>query len=180
LTDRNGNFNCSTIIQSKLHVEPRTLASLRSTHFAFHITAHHLLSVYSTADRPILVSRIFQVSQNYFEHEGIRPNPSNAEFKTMCYLAALLGAHHIFHVSRIRVKLRSDDRTLLTICRTNVITSYSLYRDLVHLLVMAVKATGHSETSLNLHRSTQRHIPEELNLLQHRSENLKSGTVCRQ
>jgi hypothetical protein len=32
-------------------------------------------------------------------------NPSNAELKPVFHLLALLGAHHILHVSRIRVNL---------------------------------------------------------------------------
>jgi len=32
-------------------------------------------------------------------------NPLNPELNPICYLLALLGAHHILHVSRIRVKL---------------------------------------------------------------------------
>ena len=32
-------------------------------------------------------------------------NPLNAELNFICYLLALLGAHHFLHVSRIRVKL---------------------------------------------------------------------------
>ena len=31
-------------------------------------------------------------------------NPSNAQLNPICHLLALLGAHHILHVSRIRVK----------------------------------------------------------------------------
>ena len=31
-------------------------------------------------------------------------NPSNPELNPICYLLALLGAHHFLHVSRIRVK----------------------------------------------------------------------------
>jgi len=31
-------------------------------------------------------------------------NPFNAELNSICHLLALLGAHHILHVSRIRVK----------------------------------------------------------------------------
>ena len=30
-------------------------------------------------------------------------NPLNAELNPICYLLTLLGAHHILHVSRIRV-----------------------------------------------------------------------------
>jgi len=32
-----------------------------------------------------------------------RLNPLNAELNPLCHLQALLGAHHILHVSRIRV-----------------------------------------------------------------------------
>jgi hypothetical protein len=32
-------------------------------------------------------------------------NLSNAELNPICHLLALLGAHHIFHVSGLRVKL---------------------------------------------------------------------------
>ena len=36
-------------------------------------------------------------------HIGV--NPLNPELNPICYLLALLGAHHFLHVSRIRVKL---------------------------------------------------------------------------
>jgi len=32
-------------------------------------------------------------------------NPLNAKLNSICHLLALLGAHHIFHISRIRVNL---------------------------------------------------------------------------
>jgi len=35
-------------------------------------------------------------------------NPLNAKLNPICHLLALLGAHHIFHVSRIRVKLMTQ------------------------------------------------------------------------
>ena len=35
----------------------------------------------------------------------VRFNPLNPELNPICYLLALLGAHHFLHVSRIRVKL---------------------------------------------------------------------------
>ena len=34
-------------------------------------------------------------------------NPLNAKLNPICHFLALLGAHHIHHVSRIRVKLRT-------------------------------------------------------------------------
>jgi len=33
-------------------------------------------------------------------------NPLNAELNPSCHLLALLGAHHIFHVSGLRVNLK--------------------------------------------------------------------------
>jgi hypothetical protein len=35
-------------------------------------------------------------------------NPLNAELNPICYFLALLGAHPILHVSRIRVKIEYD------------------------------------------------------------------------
>ena len=35
--------------------------------------------------------------------EAVKLNPLNAELNPICHLLALLGAHHIFHVSGIRV-----------------------------------------------------------------------------
>jgi len=44
-------------------------------------------------------------------------NPVNAKLNPICYLLALLGAHHILHVSRIRVKhyplMRNQDLHLV-------------------------------------------------------------------
>jgi len=37
-------------------------------------------------------------------HGSMNINPLNAELNPICYLLALLGAHHFLHVSRIRVK----------------------------------------------------------------------------
>jgi hypothetical protein len=36
--------------------------------------------------------------------QGKEFTPLNAELNPICYLLALLGAHHFLHVSRIRVK----------------------------------------------------------------------------
>jgi len=40
----------------------------------------------------------------HFQNFKSRINPLNAELNPICYLLALLGAHHFLHVSRIRVK----------------------------------------------------------------------------
>ena len=39
-------------------------------------------------------------------------NPLNPELNSICYLLALLGAHHSLHVSRIRVKLLTFRRLM--------------------------------------------------------------------
>jgi len=44
-------------------------------------------------------------------------NPSNAELNPICYLLALLGAHHILHVSRIRVNARNVEHICLNVIR---------------------------------------------------------------
>jgi hypothetical protein len=49
-------------------------------------------------------------------------NPLNAELNPICYLLALLGAHHILHVSRIRVK-------------TNVLYSPNSHKMTVNILL---------------------------------------------
>jgi len=38
-------------------------------------------------------------------------NPLNAELNPICHLLALLGAHHILHVSSVRVKETLDTNT---------------------------------------------------------------------
>ena len=49
-------------------------------------------------------------------------SPLNAELNPICHLLALLGAHHILHVSRIRVKPRSMTKDIrpradIIVCR---------------------------------------------------------------
>jgi len=40
-------------------------------------------------------------------------NPLNAELNPICHLLALLGAHHIFHISRVRVNRNSFKISLI-------------------------------------------------------------------
>ena len=64
-------------------------------------------------------------------------NPLNARLNTICHLLALLGAHHILHVSRVRVNLLTPNdpymgrtapltskRCILYIYSTNIGTEY--------------------------------------------------------
>ena len=48
--------------------------------------------------------------------ERILVNPLNPKLNSICYLLALLGAHHFLHVSRIRVKSLTLRRLMSYIC----------------------------------------------------------------
>jgi len=60
-------------------------------------------------------------------------NPLNPELNPICYLLALLGAHHFLHVSRIRVKLFTFRRLMsciygapiLDVSRSHTTTQHS-------------------------------------------------------
>jgi len=60
-------------------------------------------------------------------------NPLNPELNPICYLLALLGAHHFLHVSRIRVKLLTFRRLtsyiygapILDVSRSHTTTQHS-------------------------------------------------------
>jgi len=60
-------------------------------------------------------------------------NPLNPELNPICYLLALLGAHHFLHVSRIRVKLLTFrllmsyiyGATILDVSRSHTTTQHS-------------------------------------------------------
>ena len=69
----------------------RTLAYNTIKFYLIHVKILHDI-VYRKAEYEIIGTR-----------EGI--NPLNPELNPICYLLALLGAHHLLHVSRIRVKL---------------------------------------------------------------------------
>jgi hypothetical protein len=45
-----------------------------------------------------------RTARKYFRHLYAEFNPLNAESNPICPLLALFGAHHILHVSRLRVK----------------------------------------------------------------------------
>jgi hypothetical protein len=52
-------------------------------------------------------------------------NPSNAKLNPICHLLALLGAHLILHVSRIRVKIvRHKVLVLLTVARLSPLNAW--------------------------------------------------------
>jgi hypothetical protein len=51
-------------------------------------------------------------------------NPLNAELNPICHLLALLGAHPIFHISRIKVK---DESTGSYICLWKLAVAVATY-----------------------------------------------------
>ena len=54
---------------------------------------------------PQIISNMHLLDQNLILYEKLGLfNTLNAELNPICHLLALLGAHHILHVSRIRVK----------------------------------------------------------------------------
>jgi hypothetical protein len=53
-------------------------------------------------------------------------NPLNAQLNPFCHLLALLGAHHILHVSRIRVKHPSSGLIQFKILANSEASSLSL------------------------------------------------------
>jgi len=46
-------------------------------------------------------------------------NPLNAELNPICHMLALLEAHHILHISRLKVKSVYEDLYHIAACRTN-------------------------------------------------------------
>jgi hypothetical protein len=71
----------------------------------FHVTIiSQLTHTLIRAVPPTLPVNHFNRIHNLWQGEGKAVNPLNTELNPVCHLLALLGAHHILHVSRIRVK----------------------------------------------------------------------------
>ena len=90
------------------------------------------LSTAMTGRRTVAQSAVLQaLLTDTFTHSGF--NPLNPELNPICYLLALLGAHHFFHVSRIRVKLLTLRRLMsyiygapiLDVSRSHTTTQHS-------------------------------------------------------
>jgi len=56
----------------------------------------------------------------------VRFNPLNAELNPICQLLALLGAHHILHVGRVRVKCNLN--RLLVVRKITIIILAFIFR----------------------------------------------------
>ena len=65
----------------------------------------------------------------------------NAELNPIYHLLALLGAHHILHVSRIRVKLSSNKKYWVVIDMIFIILVYKIVSDMSEVLCESVQST---------------------------------------
>ena len=68
-------------------------------------------------------------------------NPLNPELNPICYLLALLGAHHFLHVSRIRVKLLNLKRLM-----SYIYIYIYIYIYMEHLFLMFLDHTQRRST----------------------------------
>ena len=72
-------------------------------------------------------------STNFVRNISHSINPLNTELNPICYLLALLGAHHFLHVNRIRVKSLTHRRLMsyiygapiLDVSRSHTTTQHS-------------------------------------------------------
>ena len=85
-------------------------------------------------------------------------NPFNAELNPICHLLALLGAHHILHVSRERVKIVSTSRLLSVFFR-----KVSLHLILLDFITRTT--LGEEYRSLSSSLCSLLHSPVTLSLL---------------
>ena len=67
----------------------------------FDSRSHHQVNYWTMFELHQVKVHIFGIPWNIWIHF----KPLNPELSPICYLLALLGAHHFLHVSRIRVKL---------------------------------------------------------------------------
>ena len=68
-------------------------------------------------------------------------NPLNAELNPICYLLALLGAHHFLHVSRIRVKSLT-----IRLLMSYIYIYINIYKYMEHLFLMFLDHTQRRST----------------------------------
>ena len=101
---RSASLSCSTCYLVRV-----TRFVLTITYLLFWLRALiHNNTVCSISDTYDIGTFLWQ-HVSFFLQAIFRPtytvNPLNPELNPICYLPALLGAHHFLHVSRIRVKL---------------------------------------------------------------------------
>jgi hypothetical protein len=93
-------------------------------------------------------------AHHIFHVSRIRINALNAELHPICHLLILLGAHHIFHVSRIRVKLCSPEKLETILFCMIYFVSSCLCQFLCNLYVLSDEQEAASPPTLR-HISTR-------------------------
>jgi len=101
---------CSAVIEISQRPHPTyILASPYLRHFSGRFTSYfpnktsYKLLPRTTLDQILNHTNLHHTATSYFSKTHF--NPLNAELSPICHLLALLGAHHILHVSRIRVNI---------------------------------------------------------------------------
>ena len=79
--------------------EPDVTRQINIHRKPFHTNVH-----LSAGLKPVHCVCLFLASNVFLTIHKTELNPLNPELNPVCYLLALLGAHHFLHVSRIRVK----------------------------------------------------------------------------
>ena len=120
-------FSCKTSMTGPVDGRPVSIVSTIRSVYLCHASALKMGGrnfPKHTARRPVLLDecnfrvvdswqywRVWSVS--FRQNRVSEINPLNAELNPTCYLLALLGAHHILHVSRIRVKELRNTRKII-------------------------------------------------------------------
>jgi len=86
------------------HANCCSLNCLTGSGFLLLILFIHFCYIFSPCFLTSYNSVIVQLVCVLFVDCSLNINPLNAELNPICHLLALLGAHHILHVSRIRFK----------------------------------------------------------------------------
>ena len=82
-----------------------TKLQLNIYHIIYHVISYHNTSYH-------IISKLRKIHKVFRVFDAVFINPLNPELNPICYLLALLGAHHFLHVSGIRVKLLTLKRLM--------------------------------------------------------------------
>jgi len=111
---RNGmEYSWNDTHRTKLKYSVETLSQCHFLHHKPHVNLPAVATVpLAWPERPEVdlgQSGSPHVARTHIANETTFLNPLNAVLNSICHLLALLGAHHIFHVSRIRFKPSPTD-----------------------------------------------------------------------
>jgi hypothetical protein len=90
-----------------------TFCFAKNVHYCSLSVACCFISLHCAVYKPVHAEYL-KTNVSSLLHESIHSiNPLNAKLNPICHLLALLGAHHIFHVSGVRVKYTWISKTYL-------------------------------------------------------------------